>query len=210
MKAHFERENHLSRLPRRWTSLTVDILWTGEEGAVKQRVEEVSPQGPPSPLFQEKRKFPPAPQSSQMAAPLAIETHNADGPSGPPLHQLAIGAPAPRQNDDSVRLELTQGTVESVDVYFSAVGQFSFDRPEALLGKPVLAIQTADVCLLTRAKNHHVMLGPKVLHGRVDITGPVCPKECEAQGPTKTSMRRSPSNLCRGIPLHLVLQIIAS
>src|SRR6266550_7952809 len=56
-KAHFEREIHLSRLPRRRTSLTVDILRTGEEGAVKQRVEEVSPQGPPSPLFQEKRKF---------------------------------------------------------------------------------------------------------------------------------------------------------
>ena len=60
MKAHFERELHLSRLPHCRTSLTVEILGTAEEGAVKQRVEEVSPQGPPSPLFKEKRKLAPA------------------------------------------------------------------------------------------------------------------------------------------------------
>jgi hypothetical protein len=145
-----------------------------------------------------------------MAAPLAIETCDAHGPSGPPLHQVAIGAPAPRQNDDSVRLKLTQGMVESVDVYFSAVGQFRLDRPEALLDKPVLVVQTPDVSLLTRAKNHHVMLRPKVLHRRVDITGPVCPKECEAEGRTRISMRKSPGNLRRGISVHVALQIIAS
>ena len=142
-----------------------------------------------------------------MAPPLAVETHDAHGPSGPPLHQLAIGAPAPRQNDDSIRLELMQGTVESFDIYFSAVGQFSLDRPKALLGKPVLVIQTADVSLLTRTKNHHVMLGPKVLHGRVDITGPVCPKECDSERPTKTSMRKPPGNLCSGFIVHVALQL---
>src|SRR5437016_7422268 len=163
-KAHFERELHLSRLPHCRTSLTVEILGTAEEGAVKQRMEEVSPQGPSSPLFKEKRKLAPAPQSSHMPAPLAVKTRDAHGSSGPPLHQLAIRAPAPRQNDDSIRLELTQRMVKSVDVDFSAVGQFSLDRPEALLGKPVLAIQTADVSLLTSTKDHHVMFGPKILH----------------------------------------------
>jgi hypothetical protein len=170
-------------------------------------MEEVSPQGLPSPLFQEKRKLPPAPQSSQLAAPLAVETHDAHGPSGPPLHQLAIAAPAPRQNDDSVGLELTQGLVESVDVYFTAVGQFSLDRPEALLRKPVLVIQTASVSLLARTKNHDLMLGPKVLHGRIDISGPVCPKEREPERATNTGIRKSPGYLRGGISVHVALQL---
>jgi len=199
-----------AKAARRRTSLTVDILGTAEEGALKQRVKEVSPEGPASPLLQEKRKLPPAPQSSQVAAPLTVETRDAHGPSGPPLHQLAIGAPPPRQNDDSVRLELVQGMVESVDVYLGAVGQFSLDGPEALLGKPVLVIQTPDLSLLTRTKDHHVMLGPKVLHGRVDITGPVCPKKCESKGPTKASMRNSPGHGRSGISVHVAFHIIAS
>src|SRR5215831_4732646 len=141
-----------------------------------------------------------------MAAPLAVKTRDPHGPSCPPLHQLAIGAPAPRQNDDSVRLELTQSMVKSVDVYFSAIGQFSLDRSEALLGKLVLVVQTADTSVLTRTKDHHVILGPKVLHGRINVPGPVCPKECDSEGATKTSMSPKSS----GSSVHVALQIIAA
>jgi|SRR5262245_45345819 len=141
-----------------------------------------------------------------MAPPLVVETYDADGFSGPPFHQLAIGMLAPRQNDDSVRIKLTHGMVEGVDIYFSAVNKFILDRPEAVVGKPVLPIQDADVGLLARAKDLHVMLGPKVLRGRVDISGPVCPKESQAKGPAETSIRKLPGNLPRSISVHLVLQ----